>query len=159
MILAEKQMVSENLYNTSKPALRPSMNRGQNLKPVLTIVGFFLCLMVANLWIQVAIVKRSDEIKDCREAIRTLERESIQIRIEMANLESFERVQSIAQKELRMRVAGPGDYRCIAAAPSLHQNEPRPYNYVAKTVPQNPHVWGRLASWFEGFRAAMAQSN
>ena len=159
MILAEKQRISENLYNPNESALRLRTYRRQNLKPLLAVVGFFLCLMVVNLWVQVALVKRNDEIKGCQEAIRTLERESIQIRIEMANLESFERVQTIAQKVLRMKVAGPGDYRYIAAAPSLHQNEPRPYNYVAKTVPQNPRVWGRLASWFEGFRAAMAQAD
>jgi cell division protein FtsL len=159
MILAEKQRISENLYNTDESALRVRTYRRQNLKPLLVVVGFFLCLMVINLWLQVEVVKRNDELKGCQEAIRTLERESIQIRIEMANLESFERVQTVAQKVLRMKVAGPSDYRYIAAAPSLHQNEPRPYNYVAKTVPQNPHVWGRLASWFEGFRTAMAQSN
>jgi hypothetical protein len=118
-----------------------------------------LCLTLTNLWIQVAIVKRSGEIKDYQDAIRSVERESIKIRMEMANLDSFERIQNIAINELHMRIAGPDDYRLIAAAPSLHQKEPRPYNYVAKTASQNTHVWGRLASWFEGLRAAMAQSN
>lgn len=158
MILAEKQRISENLYNTES-AIGPRTYRRQNLKPFLSIVGFFLCLMVANLWVQVAIVKRNDQIKVCREAIRTLERESIQIRIQMANLESFERIQTIAQKDLHMKIAGPGDYRCIAAAPSLNRNEPRPYNYISQSGTQNTHLWGRIASWFEGIRAAMAQSN
>ena len=159
MVLAEKQRISENLYSSGEPAIRPSLSRRRNLKPVVTVAVFFLCLMVANLWVQVVVVKRSEQIKNYREAIRALERESIQIRIEMANLESFEHIQTVAQNEMHMRIAGPGDYRHIAAAPSLQQNEPRPYNYTTKTIPQNTHVWGRLASWFEGFREAMAQSN
>jgi hypothetical protein len=159
MILAEKQSLSENLYNTSELVLRPHAELRKNLKPFLTIIGFSLCLMVANLWVQVVVVKQNNEIKGCQEAIRILERESIKIRIEMANLESFERVQTVAQKELHMKIAGPGDYRCIAAAPSLPQNEPRPYNFVAKSIPQNTRLWAKVAFWFEGFRTAMAQSN
>jgi cell division protein FtsL len=159
MLLAEKQSVSENSYNSSKLVLRHCTDRRKNLKLFLTIVGFSLCLMVANLWVQVVVVKQNNQIKGCQEAIRTLERESIKIRIEMANLESFERVQTVAQKELHMKIAGPGDYRCIAAAPSLPQNEPRPYNFVAKSIPQNTRLLAKVVSWFEGFRTAMAQSN
>ena len=159
MILAERQQISETLYNNTVPDLQARPRHRQNQKPLLVIAGFFLCLTLINLWVQVAIVKRSDEIRDYRAAIRTLERKSIQIRIEMANLESFERIQNMAQTELHMKVAGPNDYRFIAAAPSLHRHEPRPYNYIAKIALPNTHVWGKLASWFEGFRAAMAQSN
>jgi cell division protein FtsL len=159
MILAERRQLSQDIYNTSKQELRPRIRRHHNLKPFFVVMGVFLCLTLANLWIQVAIVKLNDEIKECRATIRLVERDSIKTRMEMANLDSFERIQSYAINKLHMRIAGPGDYRFIAAAPSLHRNEPRPYNYVAKTAPHSTHVWGKLASWFEGFRTAMAQSN
>jgi len=77
----------------------------------------------------------------------------------MAQLESFERISKIAQTQLHMKVAGPTDYQLIAGVPSLHPNEPHPYNGITKTALPNNHVWGRVAAWFEGVRAAMAQSN
>lgn len=158
MILAEKQRLSENLYNNTEYIKKPRNYQREILKPLFRIVGIFLCLLVANVWIQVLVVKRNDEIRGYQTAIRELERTSIKIRIEMAKLESFERIQTIAQKELGMRVAGPNDYRCIAAAPVLKSDEPRPYNYVANTTPQNSHLWARLAAWFEGIRSVMAQT-
>ncbi len=159
MILAEKRQISEKYSDTTVTISKVRSNHRAELRPFLIVGGLFLCLSLINLWIQVVNVKRSDEIKNCRAAIRGLERESIQIRIEMAQLESFERVSKIAQTELHMKVAGPTDYQLIAGVPSLHQKVPRPYNSVTKTVLPNNHVWGKLASWFEGVRAAMAQSN
>lgn len=159
MILAEKRQISEKYNDTTVTVSKVRPNHWAELKPFLIAGGLFLCLSLINLWIQVVNVKRSDEIKNCRATIRGLERESIQIRIEMAQLESFERVSKIAQTELHMKVAGPTDYQLIAGVPSLHQKVPRPYNSATKTVLPNNHVWGKLASWFEGVRAAMAQSN
>ncbi|HBE77617.1 MAG TPA: hypothetical protein DDW65_07500 [Firmicutes bacterium] len=158
MILAERQRISEQLYNTNQPALQSMAERRTLLKPILIVSGTFLCLTVANLWVQLALVKQSNETKQCQMAIRSLERESIKLRMEMANLESFERIQTIAQKQLHMKIAGPNDYRWIAAAPDLYKSESHPYNYVSKVTSQNTHIWGKLASWVEGFRQAMAQS-
>ncbi len=159
MILAEKRQISEEYNYTTVTVSKTRSRHRLELKPFLIIGGLFLCLSLINLWIQVVNVKRSDEIKNCRAAIRGLERQSIQIRIEMAQLESFERISKIAQTEMHMKVAGPTDYQLIAGVPSLHQNEPRPYNNATKTALPNNHVWGKLATWFEGVRAAMAQSN
>jgi cell division protein FtsB len=159
MILAEKQQISEEYRYTTVTVSKARPDYRPELKPFLIVGGFFIVLSLINLWIQVVNVKRSDEIKNYRAAIRGLERESIQIRVEMARLESFERISKIAQTELHMKVAGPTDYQLIAGVPSLHQNEPRPYNSVTKTALPNNHVWGKLATWFEGVRSAMAQSN
>lgn len=155
MILAEKQRISEQLYNTVEPSRKTK--RGL-IQPLYLVIGICLGLIVANLWVQIALVKRNEELRDCQQAIRALERESIQIRVEMAKLESFNRIQGIAQKELGMRVAGPNDYQCIAAAPSINKDQPRPYNFTAQTNPQNNRLWAKVASWFDGIRTAMAQS-
>ncbi|MGE5583682.1 MAG: hypothetical protein ACM3X9_14275 [Bacillota bacterium] len=157
MVLAEKQRISDNLYS-NQPAKKIYCKRSEGFKILIGIGGAFLCLTLANLWVQVLVVKQNDQLKASREAIRALERETVQVRMEMAKLESFERIQTIAQKDLGMKIAGPGDYRCITPAPPVNKNGSRPYNYVAKSDAQNSHLWAKLASWFEGVRSAMAQS-
>ncbi len=152
MLLAEKQGYSENIYNIN---LQTRVDRRMNLKPFYAVIGLFLCLMVANLWIQVLVVKRDREISDYQSLIRKLERQNIQIQLEIAKLDSFERIQTEAQK-MGMRVAGPNDYYCIGGAPKPKGNENRIRNYAENSGFQDNQLWAKVASWIKGIKSVMA---
>jgi cell division protein FtsB len=136
---------------------RPVKKRIQNRVVFKILVGM-LCLVLANIIFQALVIKRTQEIKVWQAKLATLERDSVKLRIEMANLESFDRIQTAARRDLGMRVAGPDDYMCIAAAPEPPQNPPQSLGtYPAKSTPPG-NLWNRLAGWIEGIGETMAQS-
>ncbi len=127
-------------------------------KPLQIIIAVALCLVVANLIFQSLLIKRADEIKVWQSKLVKLERRSIKLRIEMADLESFERIQTAAEKDLGMKVAGPDDYLCIAAIPEHQTKQPRTYGtYTTQAIPQS-NLWTKLTNWIEGFGETMAQT-
>ena len=124
---------------------------------VIKILVCALCLVLANIIFQALVIKRTQEIKVWQGKLARLERISVKLRIEMANLVSFDRIQAVAQRDLGMRVAGPEDYISIAAAPEPAQNPPPSYGTyrTGSTPPGN--LWNRLAGWIEGLGETMAQ--
>lgn len=163
MVLAEQYSSSAQLrkkpgFTPENPVQnRPVKKRFPN-KVVLKILVCTLTLVLANIIFQSLVIKRTQEIKVWQAKLAELERISVKLRIEMANLESFDRIQTVAQKDLGMRVAGPEDYISIAAAPELPQNPPPPYYGTSRTGSTPPgNLWNRLASWIEGIGETMAQ--
>jgi cell division protein FtsL len=177
MILAEQRSIIEQLKDEQDFSDNGARMRGLNRtvsdqayiqgglakkrypgKPFTIIIVVVLCLAVANLIFQALLIKRTEEINVWQSKLAKLERRSIKLRIEMADLESFERIQTAAQKDLGMKVAGPDDYLCIAAVPEHQTEQPRTYGtYTTKTIPQN-NLWTKLANWLEGIEETMAQT-
>jgi cell division protein FtsB len=166
MLLAEQYSNSAQLRENrdfpqdSPVQSRPAKKRFQN-RVIFKILVCTFCLVLANIIFQALVIKRTQEIKVWQGKLAKLERVSVKLRIEMANLESFDRIQTAAQKDLGMRVAGPEDYMCIAAAPepprAPSQNPPQSYGtyQTGSTPPEN--LWNRLAGWIEGIGETMAQ--
>jgi cell division protein FtsL len=145
--------VSDQTHSQSHPAKKRHFG-----KLFTIIIAVVLCLVVANLIFQALLIKRVEEINVWQIKLAKLDRRSIKLRIEMADLESFERIQTAAQKDLGMKVAGPDDYLCIAAVPDHQMEQPRTYEtYTAKTIPQS-NLWTKLANWLEGIGETMAQT-
>jgi cell division protein FtsL len=162
MVLAEQYSSSAQLkknpdFSKESPVQsRPAKKRLQN-RVVFKILICTLILVLANIVFQSLVIKRTREIKVWQGKLARLERVSVKLRIEMAGLESFDRIQAVAQKDLGMRVAGPEDYISIAAAPEPPQNSPLSYDaYQTSSTPPG-NLWNRLAGWIEGIGQTMAQ--
>jgi cell division protein FtsL len=154
MLLAEERSLAyqdSSVTGTHKIALP---KRRLQLKKISRIMGFLLCLMVANVIFQSLVVQQNNQIKVWQAKIRDLERESIQLRVEMAYLESFDRIQYLAQTELGMRVPGSRDFRRIAAVPV---EKPRLYTQTQPSSKAN-RPWGKVTSWLGGIGKTMAQT-
>lgn len=99
-------------------------------KAFIRVLVGVLCLIIANIIFQALVIKRTQEIKVWQAKLTKLERYSTKLRIEMANLESFERIQTAAQRDLGMRIPGPDDYLCIAANRNLTRTGRNPIRHI-----------------------------
>lgn len=166
MVLAEQysknlQLPNSPDYSQDSPQRnRPVKKRFSNGVAIKVLVCL-LSLVLANIIFQSLVIKRTREIKEWQGKLAGLERVSVKLRVEMANLESFERIQTVAQKDLGMRVAGPEDYISIAAIPEpsreASQNLPPSYGTYRTGATPPGNLWTRLAGWIEGIGETMAQ--
>jgi len=164
-MLAERITPIESNSNLKYQSRRQSRN--QSGKKVVIKPGYRFLVKIAlvlivfisiNNVVQALLVQRNNEVKQWQDKIQALERESVQIRMEMAGLESFERIQAIAQKEFGMKVAGPKDYQCIAAAPVIKQNIPHLVNGLTEPASKDNNPWARLTAWLGGLGETMAST-
>jgi cell division protein FtsL len=152
MLLAEQQaritpidttVPSQRLHNCPRPKYRF----------VYRIGGAIFGVLVVNLFLHAAVIQKSYEIRIWEEKIRDLNREMVEVRMDIAHLESFDRIKTIAENELGMKPAGTDDYRCIAVAPpSAESRVGGDYQLKDKSS-----LWIRVASWIGNQGATMAQ--
>jgi cell division protein FtsL len=122
----------------------------------IPVVGVVLGLAVGNIIIQGLVVNKNYQIRNLQSRIQEKEREMLKLRIEIANLESFDRVREIAQNELGMKAAGPEDYLIIPAVPVEQNGLTRPSKYIAAATDRN--VFDKIASWLGGVGKTMANT-
>ncbi|MCL6589429.1 MAG: cell division protein FtsL [Firmicutes bacterium] len=163
MLLAERHTEKLNSAAGPEDKFKNPARQWVVQKMIAKIIVFSLCLIVANLVIQSLAVKRIREIKDLQAEISSLERDAAKLRVEMAELESFNRIQAIAQKELNMRPAGPKDFQFIAAAPGYNYKKEKSavsgqdQANSLKPVPRDS-LWNQLAAWLGGTNKTMADT-
>ena len=165
MLLA-KQSTAEQLNDWADVSQDSLVARTQKRRPVkkpfpnrfVSTLVIVLCLVIANIFFQALVIQQNQEIKVWQGKINQLERYSTKLRIEMANLESFERIQTAAQKDLGMRVPGPDDYLCIEAVPENHSQKPQSYDTYSNKPASQGNLWHTLAGWIEGIGETMAQT-
>ncbi|HEX7712824.1 MAG TPA: hypothetical protein VF531_02285 [Bacillota bacterium] len=161
---AEMEPVPETVsgLNTSEWVARDTTVKPRKSLPLLIkLTTGLLCLIVANLVIQSLVIQRISEIKHWQNKIGVLERSASELRVEMADLESFDRIQSLAEKDLGMRVAGPNDYHCIAAVSDSQPVQPRDITRSSgrpSKSDRNGNLWARVSTWIGEFGEAMAQT-
>ena len=159
MLLAEKQMFLNPAITVTGVSSQPASQTRRNRKLIPRVIGFLLCLVVANMIIQAIVVQKNNEITKWKNEIRDLERKQIELRIEMAGLESFERIQTMAKNELGMREAGPKDYQLIAASPiAPGENIRHPYEYHSTRTVSKSGLWAKLSAWLGSLGETMAQT-
>jgi len=123
---------------------------------IVILVGILLALVVCNVVVHACVIRQDHQLKYWQKMIDEKERELVKLRIEIAQLESFDRIQRIAQNELGMRDAGPMDCYLIKSAPEL-KKEVFKSDYVAKT-PTNTGLWNKVSGWLGGLGRTMAKN-
>jgi cell division protein FtsL len=156
MALAVKSQVAA--YEYPKTTV-PQRNRHIQKKPRVWVAAFgiVLCLAVGNVIIQGLVVHKNFQIRNLQSRIDAKEREMLKLRIDIANLESFDRVREVAQNELGMRAAGPDDYRIIPAVPATQDGITAPKEYLAQTATDR-NVFDKIVSWLGGVGRTMANT-
>ena len=75
----------------------------------------------------------------------------------MASLESFDRIQAIAENRLGMKVADSSDSQCIAAVPAAKKEASQAYARQNQPLDKE-NVWNQIAAWVGNAGSAMAQN-
>ncbi len=148
MLVAERYTNEKTHFNTGvgvKKKVRIRFKRAALLKTVMVFVG----LVFLNSVIQALVVQKNHEIIVRRNEIQALDRELNKMQIEIAGLTSYDRIQNLAKSELGMKLATPGDYRRIAAAPSVKRTEPQSYQ---------ENIWEQAADWAGGAGETLANT-
>ncbi|NLY74035.1 MAG: hypothetical protein GX075_01880 [Firmicutes bacterium] len=148
MLVAERSPTVNSGFNTgaeNRKKPRKCWKRAFLIKTAASLIG----LVFLNSLIQALVIQKNYEITRERSAIQALERELTKIRVEIAGLTSYDRIQHLAQTELGMKLASPGDYHRIVAAPVFDRNLPRTYN---------ESLWSKFTAWLEGEGKTLANS-
>jgi cell division protein FtsL len=158
MVLAEKvPMVDAEepivLSNKRKQGLKSKLN----FKKALSLAGCLLCLTVGNVIVQGLVVEKNYQIRHWEQLVQEQERDMMKLKINIASLESFDRVQTIAQNELGMKMVGPDDYQMIPAVPAETKNLVQPCKYVAQAGEQSGML-NQIAAWVGGIGKTMANT-
>jgi len=124
------------------------------LAQLIKIFSVLLLLVVFNSFLQVLIISQSQDIKHFQSEIQILKKDISRVKVEMASLESFDRIQSIALNELGMKAADIYDYQWIEAFPVV--KTPTPKTNLQVAVRDN--LWERVYQWVEEIGKTMAQS-
>ena len=157
MLLAEKQTITENyaLKQNNQLTSRKSRTRvkGQQLM-AMKICGIVFCLVVVNVVLQAMVIQKNYEVSTWESKVKDDKRAILEVRMDIANLESLDRIKTIAENELKMREAGPTDYRCIAVTQpnSELKDDNKDHNSSGSGL------WARVSSWLGNTGATMAQN-
>lgn len=135
--------VTEGIF--SKPLTQP-----------IKLLIIFLLLAVFNSFLQVFVIFISQEIQKYQSQIEILEKEISRTKVEIASLESFDRIQTIALNKLGMRAANSDDYHWVEAMPVVSENVSLP-NYTSSEMVK-ADFWEQLHQWLGNIGKTMAQS-
>lgn len=124
------------------------------LSQLIKIFIVFLLLAVVNSFLQVLIISQNQDIKKLQSEIQILKKDISRIKVEMASLKSFDRIQSIALNELGMKAADIYDYHWIEAFPVVKTPTPKTNMQAAVRA----DLWERVYQWVEEIGKTMAQS-
>lgn len=120
------------------------------------ILIIFLFLAVFNSFLQVFVIFKSQEILKYQSEIRILEKEISRTKVEIASLESFDRIQTIALNELGMRAANPDDYRWVESMPVVTGSAPVQAQASPGIVEAD--IWDHLSHLIGNIGKTMAHS-
>lgn len=146
MVVAERYPVIEPNLKTTVRVTKKTRIQWKNAVLIKT-VGVIIGLVFLNSVIQTLVVQKNYQIATQRNEIQALDRELSKIQVEIAGLTSYERIQHLAKTELGMKLATPGDYRRIAAVPTID-----------RTLPHQQSVWSRLTAWVGGVGETLANT-
>ncbi len=122
----------------------------------IKILVIFLFLAAFNSFLQVFVIFKSQEIIKYQSQIQILEKEISRTKVEIASLESFDRIQTIALNELGMRAANSNDYRWVEAMPVVKGGVPA-HEQVALEIAEDD-LWEHFSRWIGNIGKTMAQS-
>lgn len=158
MVLAEKILVPENESYSVGEQIYYRPKSQPLLKRTWVIIGLlFVAMIVCNMIIQALVIQRDQQLTHLRKMAELKEQKVIKLRLEMAQLDSFDRIRHIAQNELGMRDAGSQDYLLIKGAPSLEKGNPGT-GELAQLSSEKTGFRNKLSSWLGGIGRTMAKT-
>jgi cell division protein FtsL len=158
MVLAKKaSMIEAEEPIAAREKHQQGFKRKLNFKKLLSLAGCLLCLTVGNVIVQGLVVERNYQIQNLEQLVQKQERDMMKLKINIANLESFDRVQTIAQNNLGMKIVGPDDYQMIPAVPAETGDLLQPGNYVAQAGDQGGML-EKVTAWLGGIGRTMANT-
>jgi cell division protein FtsL len=154
MVLAEKVVVVE----AAEPVVvretpQSAFKIKRNFKKALSVVSCLLCLTVGNVIVQGLVVAKNYQVRHLEQVVQEQERDMMKLKINIASLESFERVRTTAQNELGMKTVGPDDYQMIPAIPAETVS---PARAVPAATPTG--LLDKLTAWLGGIGKTMANT-
>lgn len=156
MLLAEKLTLNDD--ETVVTAQKPTPHSYRRLQgKMMLILGLLFASILGNMIVQGLVIQQNQRIQVWQKKIDEKQRELVKLRMEIADLDSFDRIQKIAQNELGMREAGPQDYNLIKSVPGNHDQLTPPTRYLAE-VPEQTGLWATISSWFGEIGKTMAKS-
>lgn len=124
------------------------------LVQLIKIFVIFSFFAVSNSFLQVFVISQNEKILEYQSQIEILEKEISRTKVEIASLQSFDRIQAIALNELGMRTANTEDYRWVEAMPMASENTPV-YNHGSSEIAK-ADLGERLYRWLGDFGKTMA---
>lgn len=152
MVLVEKREFNQS-FETETTKNQQQRKRKVNFNRLIKVGGIVFCLLVFNILIQALVIQKNYEARALEAQIRDVNREMVEVRMDIANLESLDRIKMIAQNDLGMREAGSSDYRCIAVANASVAEGPQGFQTVKSKT-----LWTKVSSWFGGMGTTMAKN-
>ncbi|HYH05055.1 MAG TPA: hypothetical protein VEC37_18335 [Bacillota bacterium] len=137
---------------TKKRRLKPTFKQ----KWLLPAAGVLFCLTVCNVIVQGLVVDKTYQIRRWEKLINEQEREIVKLKVDIAALESFERVQYIAKNELGMKAAEAQDYRLIPSVPAGREDYTPNSGY--NVADRDAGLLNKIAAWFGGIGKTMANT-
>ena len=129
----------------------------KSLTQLIKILIIVLLLAVLNSFLQVFVIFINQEIQKYQSQIKILEKEISRTKVEMASLESFERIQTIALNKLGMRAANSDDYHWVEAMPVVSESLSSIPDQASPEIVE-ADLWEQLSRWIGNIGKTMAQS-
>lgn len=129
----------------------------KSLTQLIKILIIVLLLAVFNSFLQVLVIFINQEIQKYQSQIEILEKEISRTKVEMASLESFERIQTIALNKLGMRAANYDDYHWVEAMPMVSESVSSIPDQASPEIVE-ADLWEQLSRWIGNIGKTMAQS-
>ncbi|MGE5604906.1 MAG: hypothetical protein ACM3YE_04350 [Bacteroidota bacterium] len=129
----------------------------KSLTQLIKILIIVLLLAVLNSFLQVFVIFINQEIQKYQSQIEILEKEISRTKVEMASLESFERIQTIALNKLGMRAANSDDYHWVEAMPVVSESLSSIPDQASPEIVE-ADLWEQLSRWIGNIGKTMAQS-
>lgn len=123
------------------------------LAQLIKIFIIFSFFVVSNSFLQVFVISQNEKILEYQSQIEILEKEISRTKVEIASLQSFDRIQAIALNELGMRIANTEDYRWVEAMPVVTES----VSVFNQTLPE-ADLWEHLSRWMSDIGKTMAKS-
>lgn len=156
MLVAEKLPVSADMQGDVARQRKPVRRVKIHYARLFVTIGILMAMIIGNVVVHACVIRQDHQIKYWKKMIDDKQRELVKLRIEIAKLESFDRIQQIARNELGMRDAGPMDCYLIKSAPEI-KKEVFPGDYVAQTQSETG-LWDKLSGWLGGLGRTMAKN-
>lgn len=158
MVLAEKvPMVEADETIVVREKRKPGFQAKLNFRKVLSLAGCLFCLTVGNVIVQGLVVEKNYQVQCLAKLVQKQEQDLMKLKINIASLESFDRVRTIAQNELGMKLVGPDDYQMIPAVPAENENLALTAPCVAPSGEQDGML-NQVAAWLGGIGKTMANT-
>lgn len=157
MVLAEKISVSTVEFPATENRKKYIRASKRQKAQVLGVIGLLLIAVFGNVIVQALVIQQNQQINQLEKLISNKNQEMVKLRMELARLESFDRIQQVAQADLGMRVAGPDDYYMIKTTPNPG-TERHLVDLQLASAETGGGLWGKFKNWLGDFGQTMAQT-